>query len=85
MECSDFDTSRKENVCSENVNNSRKALDVGSKAMEQLTRLLIGFIKVDEHHDAQAFGNFFVTLSSREFLIRYVNDRSQLSIKIACQ
>ncbi len=31
MECSDFDTSKKENVCSENVSNSLNALDVGSK------------------------------------------------------
>jgi imidazolonepropionase-like amidohydrolase len=41
MECSDFDTSRKENSCSENLFNSLKALDVNSKAMEQLMRLLI--------------------------------------------
>jgi imidazolonepropionase-like amidohydrolase len=41
MECSDFDTSGKENVCSENLSNSLKALDVNSKAMEQLMRLLI--------------------------------------------
>jgi imidazolonepropionase-like amidohydrolase len=41
MECSDFDTSKKENICSENLFNSLKALDVDSKAMEQLMRLLI--------------------------------------------
>ncbi len=41
MECSDFDTSKKENVCSENLFNSLKALDVNSKAMETLMHLLI--------------------------------------------
>ena len=41
MECSDFDTSRKENICSENLFNSLKALDVNSKAMEQLMQFLI--------------------------------------------
>jgi imidazolonepropionase-like amidohydrolase len=41
MESSDFDTSKKENICSENLFNSLKALDVNSKAMEQLMRLLI--------------------------------------------
>jgi hypothetical protein len=41
MECSDFDTSKKENICSENLFNSLKALDVNSKAIEQLMRLLI--------------------------------------------
>jgi imidazolonepropionase-like amidohydrolase len=41
MESSDFDTSRKENICSGNLFNSLQALDVNSNAMEQLMRLLI--------------------------------------------
>ncbi|HEX3079798.1 MAG TPA: amidohydrolase family protein, partial [Puia sp.] len=41
MESSDFDTSRKENICSGNLFNSLTALDVNSKAMEQLMQLLI--------------------------------------------
>ena len=41
MDCSDFDSSKKTNICSENLFNSLKALDVNSKAMEQLIRLLI--------------------------------------------
>jgi imidazolonepropionase-like amidohydrolase len=41
MECSDFDTSKIKNICSENLFNSLKALDVNSKAMEQLMRFLI--------------------------------------------
>ncbi len=41
VECSDFDSSRKENICSENLSNSLKALDVNSKAMEQLMQFLI--------------------------------------------
>ena len=41
------------------------------------------FIKVEEKYYPQSFGNFLVTLSSKEFLLRYVNDRSQLSIEIA--
>ncbi len=41
MESSDFDTSKMKNICSGNLFNSLKALDVNSKAMEQLMRLLI--------------------------------------------
>lgn len=42
-----------------------------------------GLVKVDEKYDAQAFGNFFITLSAKEFLLRYINDRSYLTIEIA--
>ena len=41
MESSDFDTTKKEDICSENLFNSLKALDVNSKAMEALMRFLI--------------------------------------------
>jgi hypothetical protein len=42
-----------------------------------------GFVKFEEQYDPNAFGNFFITLSSKEFLVRYVNDRSFMTIKIA--
>jgi imidazolonepropionase-like amidohydrolase len=41
MECSDFDTSKKKNICSDNLFRSLRELDVNSKAMEQLMQLLI--------------------------------------------
>jgi imidazolonepropionase-like amidohydrolase len=41
MECSDFDTGRKEDACSGNLFHSLRVLDVNSKAMEQLMQLLI--------------------------------------------
>jgi imidazolonepropionase-like amidohydrolase len=41
MESSDFDTTKKKDICSENLFNSLKALDVNSKAMEALMRFLI--------------------------------------------
>lgn len=41
MESSDFDTTKKEDICSGNLINSLKALDVNSKAMDELMRLLI--------------------------------------------
>ena len=41
MESSDFDTTKKEDICYENLFNSLKALDVNSKAMEALMRFLI--------------------------------------------
>ena len=53
---------------------------------EQLYKVLInklGLNIVEEKYDSQSFGNFFITLSAREFFLRYVNDRSQLSIVIA--
>jgi imidazolonepropionase-like amidohydrolase len=42
MESGDFDTTKKKDICSENLFNSLKALDVNSKAMEGLMRFLIG-------------------------------------------
>jgi hypothetical protein len=53
---------------------------------DQLYKFLMsdfGLVKVDENYDAQAFGNFFITLSSKEFMLRYINDRSYLAIEIA--
>jgi hypothetical protein len=53
---------------------------------DQLYKFLIdgfGLVKVGEKHDPKAFGNFFITLSAKEFLLRYVNDRSYLTIEIA--
>jgi hypothetical protein len=53
---------------------------------DQLYKYLMrdfGFVKVEEHYDARAFGNFYITLSSKEFMLRYVNDRSYLTIEIA--
>ncbi len=41
MECSDFDTTKKENICSENLDHSLRSLDVNSKAMEGLMQFLI--------------------------------------------
>ena len=41
MECSDFDTSKKENICSENLNHSLLSLDADSKAMESLMHFII--------------------------------------------
>jgi hypothetical protein len=53
---------------------------------DQLYKFLIddfGVVKVDEKYDAQKFGNFFITLSTKDFFLRYTNDRSYLSIEIA--
>jgi hypothetical protein len=53
---------------------------------DQLYQFLItdfGFVKSEEQYDPNTFGNFFITLSSKEFLVRYVNDRSYMTIKIA--
>jgi hypothetical protein len=52
----------------------------------QLYEVLInkfGLNIVEEKYTPQSFGNFFITLSAREFLLRYLNDRSYLSIQIA--
>lgn len=53
---------------------------------DQLYRVLLNqldLIKLEEKYYPESFGNFFITLSARDFLLRYVNDRSQLSIEIA--
>src|ERR1700741_4299778 len=39
--------------------------------------------KVDEKYNAQAFGNFYIILAAKEFLIQYVNDRDFLTIEFA--
>lgn len=55
---------------------------------EKLYNFLIqdfGLHKVQEEFQPENFGNFFVVLFSKEFLLRYVNDRSFLSIDIASQ
>ena len=52
----------------------------------QLYKFLIddfGFIKVDEKYEPEHFGNFYILLSGKEFLIQYINDRSFLTIEIA--
>ena len=43
----------------------------------------LGLVKVEEKYDSKYFGNFFITLSSKEFLLRYINDRSILDIEIS--
>jgi hypothetical protein len=53
---------------------------------DQLYQFLItdfGFVKEDEFYDTKAFGNFYIVLSSNEFLLRYINDRLFLTIEIA--
>jgi len=53
---------------------------------DQLYKFLIndfGLVKVDERYDPDAFGNFYVTLSAKDFLLSYVNDRSFLTINIS--
>jgi hypothetical protein len=42
-----------------------------------------GFVKQEEQYSAESFGNFYKELSSDKFLIRYINDRSFLTIEIA--
>ncbi len=41
MDCSDFDTSKKTNICSGNLNRSLLALDVNDKSVERLIQILI--------------------------------------------
>ena len=41
MECSDFDSTKKPDICSGRISPSLRGLDVDSKAMEQLMRFLI--------------------------------------------
>ncbi len=41
MDCSDFDTSKKANICSGNLNHSLLALDVNDKSIERLIQILI--------------------------------------------
>jgi hypothetical protein len=53
---------------------------------DQLYKFLIddfGLIKIEEKYDAKVFGNFFITLSAKEFSLRYINNRSYLTIEIA--
>ena len=42
-----------------------------------------GLAKLEEHYYPEKFGNFYITLSGNKFLVRYVNDRSYLTIQIA--
>ena len=42
-----------------------------------------GFVKLEERYDSKAFGNFLVILSANEFLLRYIRNRSDLTIEIA--
>jgi hypothetical protein len=41
-----------------------------------------GLVKINERYDAENFGNFYITLSAKDFLLSYVNDRSFLTINI---
>jgi len=41
-----------------------------------------GFIKIEEKYDPKNFGNFYITLTSKDFLLDYINDRSFLDIYI---
>ena len=41
--------------------------------------------KIDECYYPEIFGNFFTTFSAKDFLIKYVSDRSELSIQIASE
>lgn len=53
---------------------------------DQLYQFLIddfGLIKIEEGYDPETFGNFYVTLAAKDFLLSYVNDRSFLTINIA--
>jgi hypothetical protein len=42
-----------------------------------------GFVKIEERYDPDAFGNFFIILSSKFFSLRSINDRSYLTIEVA--
>ena len=68
-------------------NNIIKMEDVlNYKKRDQLYGFLIddfGLVKIEEKHFSQSFGNWLVTPSAKEFLLRYINDRSYLSIEIA--
>lgn len=44
---------------------------------------VLGFVKIDEKYFPESFGNFYVIISSKEFLLRYYKDRSYLTIEIA--
>jgi len=41
-----------------------------------------GFVKIAEGYDSKNFGNFYISLSSKDFLLDYINDRSFLDINI---
>lgn len=52
---------------------------------DQLYQFLIddfGFVKTDEGYDSKSFGNFYISLSSKDFSLVYFNDRSFLDIRI---
>ena len=53
---------------------------------EEMYRFLIddfGLVLVQEKYEKESFGNFFVDLAARNFLLRYVNDREYLTIEIS--
>jgi hypothetical protein len=39
--------------------------------------------KIEEQYNYENFGNFFITLSAEDFMLRYINDRGFLTIEIA--
>jgi hypothetical protein len=52
---------------------------------DKLYKFLIkdfGFVIVKEKYDENSFGNFFITLETKDFFITYINDRSFLDIEI---
>lgn len=53
---------------------------------ESLYKFLIddfGLKKVEERHFPDSFGNFFVVLTTKDFSLRYSNEKSVISIEIA--
>jgi hypothetical protein len=53
---------------------------------DKLYKFLIedfGFVKLEERYDPKAFGNYYIILSSNDFLLRYIKDRSFLTVEIA--
>jgi len=56
------------------------------KNRDKLYQFLIdnfGLIKVKEHYDKKFFGNFYILLSSTDFLLSYINDRGFIDIHIS--
>ena len=39
--------------------------------------------KIEEHYDPEVFGNFFIILSAKDFILRYINDKGFLTVEIA--
>lgn len=55
------------------------------KKRDKLYQFLIddfNMIKITERYNSKNFGNYIITLSSKDFLLSYINDRSFLDIHI---